>query len=583
MRRFIKKTLLIGGGIAVIFILLGAIINSRKAKTPPPTSIKLSLAKTAYALDEVIDGTVTLTNANSVAIDTVLTIQTFFNNKRAEVIDYPMHLPVGTTEVHLRDMGALRINNDPASVGTGRIQVGHAFGSVSREGVYSVIAPQPVTIIVDAGREVGLSHLGNGFLTVRTLDGNPDWDLITALRPAFWRIAWYTSGQSAALHQKVTKFGAKVTVILSDVYAEKLNLSGDQGIRKFKPWEDWPAYERLVQSVFTEISAGGPVAYWDLWSEPNWLWGGNQEQFLEMVERTTKLIRALDPHARIIGPSIGAFEDSVGGGAPIFPALLDYMVAHRLHPDAVSWHEFKAPDEVAAHVSQMRQWLDERPQLCIPQCPELHINEFAPPVSYLIPGWTVGWLSAFEQADVDWASRACWWVEKSKPAVPERYGNCSQGLDGLFGSDNRTPHPVYWVQRFYADMQNDIRLQSESSSLRTVVIAGKTSADQIIHLLVGRYTCGKDLSWCTGDRTAPVEGNLTPSVPVTIVIKNLPTSVSAVRASINRIPNENVLGSLPLPVTLPPQTIPVHADHTLTLPIASYQDGDGYAITLSPL
>ena len=55
-------------------------------------------------------------------------------------------------------------------------------------------------------------------------------------------------------------------------------------------------------------SAGWQIE-WDLWNEPDleYFWGRSQAQFFETWKHAHQRVRAKDPNAVIVGPSIGYF------------------------------------------------------------------------------------------------------------------------------------------------------------------------------------------------------------------------------------------------------------------------------------
>ena len=75
--------------------------------------------------------------------------------------------------------------------------------------------------------------------------------------------------------------------------------------------------------------------------------------WLKVWNRTVRLIRAADPSANIIGPSINQFS------MEFLEPFVDFAVANDVVPDMLDWHELGAGNgsEIPQHHADMRQWL----------------------------------------------------------------------------------------------------------------------------------------------------------------------------------------------------------------------------------
>jgi hypothetical protein len=313
-------------------------------------------------------------------------------------------------------------------------------------------------------RQQGYLH---GFSDVDYQPASLNMALLTPLRPNFWRIGFsHHVGQNYQL-AKTLNPDVKITLVLSDLLAIRVG-----GYGKLNPWRNWARYERDVQAVVRSVNAAGyQIDYWDIWSEPDvkGFWSGNCNQVMELFSRTHRVIRAEIPHAKIVGPSISAFDAKGACKQPFLSTLVEYAQTHKLEFDALSWHEFEQPSDLVAHVAVVRKHFAERPAL---KMPEIHINEYSGPAQHASPGVAVHWLQALEKARVDWSSRACWDTQ------------CQSGLNGLFKADNQTPNAVYWVYRAYAEMPNR-RLGLTNNGEHIATIASVDNTGKKLTLLVG--------------------------------------------------------------------------------------------------
>lgn len=282
----------------------------------------------------------------------------------------------------------------------------------------------------------------------------PKPELVAALKPRFWRV-------SDGEHVKIAKqFGADVTFVLSDAY------SGYDP--NFQPWNDFPGWETHVRNtVGAALDAGAAVGWWDIWGEPH----GDATKVAESFRRAHEAIRAVDPGAKVVAPSLVAWDEAT------MASVLDDAVAHGMRLDAVSWHEFDDPASFAAHLKAARALIAARPTLGSPQ---IHINEYASSEQTLVPALNLAWLQAFEDGHVDQAHRACWDVVESGAT----WSTCWAGLNAMFLRDEVTPQPEYWLYLRYASMSGE-RLATDAAS-DVVAIASVDEASRVVRVLIAR-------------------------------------------------------------------------------------------------
>jgi hypothetical protein len=119
------------------------------------------------------------------------------------------------------------------------------------------------------------------------------------------------------------------------------------------PWSNWSAYSSWVTTTVQAIMASGEqVTYWEPYNEPDTQGYYSSDNFatvtpallLQQFLVTYQAIKAADPTAAIIGPSLMVWEDYPDeyGSAlqePDMVTFLDFAVANNLQLAAVSWHE----------------------------------------------------------------------------------------------------------------------------------------------------------------------------------------------------------------------------------------------------
>lgn len=299
-----------------------------------------------------------------------------------------------------------------------------------------------------------------------------DQRLLDALETRQWRASGPAMGDGEP-YNRIRATAASTTLVISDFWLAKSRESGTPLYRR--PWDDWPAFDQFVRDLVRRFKdEGRSPEYWDIWNEPSTVYtgGGTPENFLEVYRHAHDAIRAVDPAAKIVGPSIQPFVMSGGRFAPDLKSFADFVAARRLRFDAVSWHEAgesKGPAYVGDHVREMRKLLAGYRSLADAQ---VFVNEFGSPNHDRIPGWSVAWIAALERANVDQANRACW------------KDGCYTSLDGLLTADGKNPTAVYWVHRIYAQMGgNRIALTSSDPTVSGFATADATG----LVILLGRH------------------------------------------------------------------------------------------------
>jgi hypothetical protein len=340
---------------------------------------------------------------------------------------------------------------------------------------------------------------------------------VRALAPAYWR---FGTG-AATVFPKIAGFGATLTYILSDGYADSRG-----GYSNARPWQDWAGFEAHVAQVArANLDGGRPIRYFDIWNEPQGgtPWLGTYDQLLEYYDRTVRAVRAVDPQARFVGPSFDDLGGNVGGHS-LGDLLVDLDARFGIRLDAISWHELGAypPSELPTHAALARQVLAQR----LPGAtPELHVNEYSSPRDHLLPGWTVGWLVGLTAAGIDVATRACWDVPG------EGWSDCWAGLDGLLRRDNRTPQANYWAHRLYAALPGLPALPVTTTDPRAAALAVAPSPTTA-RVLAGRFVA-----------TPPG-----PAATLGIELIGLPPTAIRVAATGTLVPPQ--AGAMPAPLDL---------------------------------
>ncbi|MGH9059313.1 MAG: hypothetical protein ACRDZY_07340, partial [Acidimicrobiales bacterium] len=349
---------------------------------------------------------------------------------------------------------------------------------------------------------------------------------------------------------------------------------------------DWTAYQQWVTATVQQVRASGRrVDNWEVYNEP----GSDPSYYtpagwatvtpallLQQFLVTYQAIKAADPQANVIGPSLEHWTDypgQYGSGDRSFDmtTFLDFAAANDLRLAAISWHEIDdnlgpnpadstlSPQNIVDHVATARQLITARPAL---GNPKIVINEYGMPEVQLIPGWDVGYLAALTQANVDSAGRSCWGTPCNAPS-----------LDAILGNDGVSTLPLYWVRAAYAAMTGTMVTTSTSDDHVTAL--GSYDGTGTVRALVGRAVGCNQQSSCIA--TWPWS-QLAPPATVQVTVRVPWTSGTA------QVSMAGINGQAPqMPLGAPAQsvvTLPV-TNGAVNVTIPGFADGDAYSLTVT--
>jgi hypothetical protein len=336
----------------------------------------------------------------------------------------------------------------------------------------------------------GLVH-GLGGYTERTATSDIANTWISATKPGSWRFSGIRTYGYGDMYKFIVEdyhydsaFRTITVFNLQDIFNAKYGnpitinascLQGETGC--FASFANLRQAWNTVIRNFLVNTKGAAIAFFDLLAEPEFSFRNtSQVQLYELAKDAYYLVKEIRPDAKTVGPSIASFRPVV------LDALIANMVVDGIHFDAISWHELgNDPEVIGQHVATFKSLLQKYPAICQPSCPEIHINEYQGEETMLVPGHAVGWLSNLESSSVNQANRACWGGD---PGSPITYQSCWYGFSGFLTPDSSTPQPLYWVYKFYADLNSRFATQSTLSKISA--ISGQLS-NGAIGVLVGNY------------------------------------------------------------------------------------------------
>ncbi|WP_329352120.1 cellulosome protein [Streptomyces sp. NBC_01261] len=316
-------------------------------------------------------------------------------------------------------------------------------------------ASTPETLTVDLGTDTGPFHGGaSGTLYGLYGDGVPSRNAVEGMyvRTVSTKAQDGTQHPGADALEILRPFveagGQDVYVYMTDVYRGfPYEWPGDTGAERLADFTT--RVRRQVDQVLTLGAYKSHVVYVPF-NEPEGNMFGTGEWSYDQVSWRTepgpyftawrdihRLIRELDPGARIAGPNTCLLYDEIRG-------FLEFAKAEGVLPDVITWHELSSPDEIRTSVAKYRAL--ER-ELGIGPLP-VNLNEYAHNYHLSVPGQMVQWIAAIEESKVD-ADMAYWNIDGNlnDSVVEANKGNGQWWLFNAYGQFTghtvqvTAPHP----------------------------------------------------------------------------------------------------------------------------------------------
>lgn len=212
-------------------------------------------------------------------------------------------------------------------------------------------------------------------------------------------------------------------------------------------------------------AAAGWQIEWDLWNEPDnaEFWARTQAQFFATWKHAYERVRAKDPNAVIVGPSIAYFVTQTNPArAGWLKAFLLYARNNNVLPNIVSWHEMVNPREIPDQVRMVRDFMAANGIADRP----IDVNEYQGPGADLMqsPGNTIRFLSNLERTDLRYAIRACW-NEDAAQTDGTTNGLVTGRLDNIMTTSPFQPRALWHVYQSYAAMSGNMALMTPGGFL----------------------------------------------------------------------------------------------------------------------
>jgi hypothetical protein len=420
-----------------------------------------------------------------------------------------------------------------------------------------------------------------------------EYDLLKSLAPRQWRL-----GQSGLSEPGGGEFGLARDVgakISLDLTSDWTNMASTwYPADTWAPYKDLSIYYNFIyEDVEKRIAAGMTPTYYDVWNEPANV--GTVNQWLSVYDTAYRAIKAADPSAQVVGPSLGwplftsAGHPDTPGYDLSLPDFLNWEMTTGDRFAAVSYHEdgttvdtapnsapgpglpsepvpggyrdYWSPAAIGDHVRAAKAVIAHYSAL---KGTQVFVNEYGPTYANNEPGWMIGDLTSLESAGVDQAMLTC-------PTSDA----CNTLVDGLIGADGSAQMP-YWVMLDYAQ-QSGARLQASTSGTNWYALATQAGANTL-EALIGRADD------CWGGQCPQMQASTHQPAGLSLSVK-IPWSASAVTISVQRLPNSatNPIGAndVPSAPSAVSSVVPVTGG-AAALSIPAVDDGDALYVVVTP-
>ncbi|MGW0831505.1 cellulosome protein [Streptomyces prunicolor] len=316
-------------------------------------------------------------------------------------------------------------------------------------------APTSGKLTVDLGTDTGPFHGGaSGTLYGLYGDGVPSRNAVEGMyvRTVSTKAQDGTQHPGADALEILRPFveagGQDVYVYMTDIYRGfPYEWPGDTGAERLA---DFTArVRRQVEQVLTLGAYKSHVVYvpfnepegnmygTEEWSYDQVSWRTDPTHYFAAWRDLCRLIKELDPGARVAGPNTCLLYDEIRG-------FLEFAKAEDVLPDVITWHELSSPDEIRTSVAKYR--VLER-ELGIGPLP-VNLNEYAHNYHLSVPGQMIQWIAAIEESKVD-ADMAYWNIDGNlnDSVVEASKGNGQWWLFNAYGQltgntvQVTAPHP----------------------------------------------------------------------------------------------------------------------------------------------
>ncbi|MBN1247781.1 MAG: hypothetical protein JXC32_08990 [Anaerolineae bacterium] len=172
--------------------------------------------------------------------------------------------------------------------------------------------------------------------------------------------AAYDFARTDAYLQRIVDTGAQI------IYRLGVSIEHTEQKTYTHPPPDFDKWARICLGIVKHYNYGwangyrNRVAYWEVWNEADIgdrMWTGTFEQYFDLYERTSKLLKAYDSSLQVGGPATAKLEPP-HPAAGFLRHFLAHCQSHRSPLDFVSWHKYTTePQVIRGHAQDVERLL----------------------------------------------------------------------------------------------------------------------------------------------------------------------------------------------------------------------------------
>jgi hypothetical protein len=434
-------------------------------------------------------------------------------------------------------------------------------------------------VVVDPSTPEGVeTHPASGLLHGTVPAGSP-W--VAPLHLTHWRIQAGNPTQYAEATAAVPAQGV-IEVLSDDWYGATAHYELGVGPVAADPWANWSAYSDFIENAVRSAEAAGQDPYWEIQNEPeNYPYDPAEPPTRPRVEQeyleAYQAIKAVDPAARVIGPTIDwQYSSAASPWYVDMATFIPFAAANHMQLAAIAWHDnfdatdtdpvsySETPEAVRDQAEIVRTLVAENPGI---GDPALFVDENSSAAGQFSPGWEAAYAAEDDRAGLALAGRSCW----PYPEDPSANYCFGPYLDQLLNLDG-VPNASYWVMADYATLDGErVWSATNDANLSSLAVSDSSGTTRI---LLGRHqTCS---GWTAGAAACPAT-TPPPTVPVQVVVA-VPAGSDAATVTVQRLADTRAdLATAPATST----SREAVENATVTVALPAFADGDAWFVTVT--
>ena len=334
-----------------------------------------------------------------------------------------------------------------------------------------------VDFAVDAGP---VTHLGSGMLqSISTTQ--PESKYIAPLAMHGWRLNGNKPEQYHVMpfdyYDRVKSFGT------TNVYYELAAMGVPKPADRSKLAAWYQQREVLIAAIMKRAAAEKKNFTWEIWNEPNlkvkpWAKPNELDQaifddeadWFEVWDRTYRAVKAVDPKAKLYGPSYSAPD------VAMMLRFVDHCIAAKTLPETINWHFGELWDYPAVVAAIQEKTKAAGYNVAFGAGESVHAGTD----NNLDAGFPAYLFATAERLHMEML-HATW---TSSPMAGDPQADAAE-MAGLVTREKKIPRGAWWTYKTYGDMTGRLAAVSVTAESRSDGLASVDAAKKTATVLLG--------------------------------------------------------------------------------------------------